>query len=120
VVKQGYVAAGGGASLLYPAVYAARNGTATMVYTITSPTLNPSAAFTVLGRPGIQVVAQGSGPHLSFSDAPPFNSPRWGDYSWAAPDPESGQIWMATEYIPPTSEWDGFDNWGTYVFAVKG
>ena len=120
VVKQGYVAAGGGASLLYPAVYAARNGTATMVYTITSPTLNPSAAFTVLGRPGIEVVAQGSGPHLSFSDAPPFNSPRWGDYSWAAPDPESGQIWMATEYIPPKSEWDGFDNWGTYVFAVNG
>jgi hypothetical protein len=27
---------------------------------------------------------------------------------------------VATEYIPPTSEWDPFDNWGTYVFAVKG
>ncbi len=120
VIKQGYVAASGGASLLYPAVYAARNGTATMVYTITSPTLNPSAAFSVLGRPGIEVVGLGSGPHFSFSDAPPFNSPRWGDYSWAAPDPESSQIWMATEYIPPTSEWDGFDNWGTYIFAVKG
>ena len=120
VIKQGYVAAGGGASLLYPAVYAARNGTATMVYTITSPTLNPSAAFSVLGKRGIEVVGLGSGPHFSFSDAPPFNSPRWGDYSWAAPDPESSQIWMATEYIPPTSEWDGFDNWGTYVFAVKG
>ncbi|MGH3208827.1 MAG: hypothetical protein ACRDNO_13805 [Trebonia sp.] len=119
VTRQGYVAAGSGASLLYPAVYAARNGTATMVYTITSPTLNPSAAFSVLGRPGIEVVALGSGAHLSFSDAPPFNSPRWGDYSWAAPDPESSQIWMATEYIPPTSEWDGFDNWGTYIFAVN-
>ena len=120
VIRQGYVAASGNASLLYPAVYAARNGTATMVYTITSPTLNPSAAFSVLGRPGIEIVGLGSGPHFSFSDAPPFNSPRWGDYSWAAPDPESSQIWMATEYIPPTSEWDGFDNWGTYVFAVKG
>jgi hypothetical protein len=120
VIRQGYVAASGNASLLYPAVYAARNGTATMVYTITSPTLNPSAAFSVLGRPGIEIVGPGSGPHFSFSDAPPFNSPRWGDYSWAAPDPESSQIWMATEYIPPTSEWDGFDNWGTYIFAVKG
>ena len=119
VIRQGYVAAGGGASLLYPAVFAARNGTVTMVYTITSPTLNPSAAFSVLGRPGIEIVAQGSGPHFSFADAPPFNSPRWGDYSWAGPDPESGQIWMATEYIPPTSEWDGFDNWGTYIFAVN-
>jgi hypothetical protein len=120
VIRQGYVAASGNASLLYPAVYAARNGTATMVYTITSPTLNPSAAFSVLGRPGIEIVGLGSGPHFSFADAPPFNSPRWGDYSWAAPDPESSQIWMATEYIPPTSEWDGFDNWGTYIFAVKG
>ena len=120
VIKQGYVAASGNASLLYPAVYAARNGTATMVYTITSPTLNPSAAFSVLGRPGIEIVGLGSGPHFSFADAPPFNSPRWGDYSWAAPDPESGQIWMATEYIPPTSEWDGSDNWGTYIFAVNG
>ena len=119
VVNQGYVAAGGGASLLYPAVYATPRGSATMVYTITSPTLNPSAAFSVLGRPGIQVVGAGSGPHLSFSDAPPFNSPRWGDYSWAAPDPESGSIWMATEYIPPPSEWDGFDNWGTFIFAVN-
>ena len=119
VVRQGFVAAGGGASLLYPAVYAGRNGTATMVYTITSPTLNPSAAFSVLGRPGIEIVGQGSGPHWSFADAPPFNSPRWGDYSWAGPDPESGDIWMATEYIPPTSEWDGFDNWGTYIFAVN-
>src|ERR1700744_2486273 len=94
VIKQGYVAASGDASLLYPAVYAARNGTATMVYTITSPTLNPSAAFSVLGRAGIEIVGVGSGPHFSFADAPPFNSPRWGDYSWAAPDPESGQIWM--------------------------
>jgi len=118
VVNQGYLAAAGGASLLYPAVYA-NSRAATMVYTITSPTLNPSAAFSVLGSPGIQVVGAGSGPHLSFADAPPFNSPRWGDYSFAAPDPESGNIWMATEYIPPASEWDGFDNWGTYIFAVK-
>ncbi|MGH3265648.1 MAG: hypothetical protein ACRDNS_27060 [Trebonia sp.] len=119
VIRQGYVAAGGGASLLYPAVYAARNGKATMVYTITSPTLNPSAAFSQLGRPGIQIVAPGSGAHLSFSDAPPYDSARWGDYSWATSDPESGQIWMATEYIPPASEWGGSDNWGTYVFSVR-
>jgi hypothetical protein len=120
IVRQGYVAARGGASLLYPAVYPTCECAATMVYTITSPTLNPSAAFSVLGRPGIHIVGAGSGPHLSFSDAPPYSTPRWGDYSWAGPDPESGQIWMATEYIPPTSEWNGSDNWGTYVFAVKG
>src|SRR5262249_12850165 len=44
VVSQGYVAARG-ASLLYPAVYASPFGPVTMVYTITSRTINPSAAF---------------------------------------------------------------------------
>jgi hypothetical protein len=27
---------------------------------------------------------------------------------------------MATEYIPPVTEWDGYDNWGTYVFETAG
>ena len=119
VVAQGYVAAKG-ASLLYPAVYTPPSGRPTMVYTITGGTINPSAAFSVLGSPGIEVVGAGSGPHWSFADAPPFNTPRWGDYSWAGPDPETGDVWMATEYIPPAAEWDGYDNWGTYVFTVSG
>lgn len=122
VINQGFVAAGDNASLLYPAVQASHGGKATMVFTITSPTINPSAAFTQIGigRPDITIVGQGSGPHLSFADAPPFNSPRWGDYSFTGADPLTGDIFVATEYIPPTSEWDPFDNWGTYVFAVKG
>jgi hypothetical protein len=119
VINQGFVAASGSASLLYPAVQSSPGDTPAMVFTITSPTVNPSAAFTAIGRPGITIVGPGSGPHTSFADAPPFNSPRWGDYSWATTDPESGDIFMATEYIPPTSEWDGFDNWGTFVFSVK-
>lgn len=117
MIKQGHVAAKN-ASLLYPAVYAPQRGPATMVYSITSPQINPSAADSVLGRPGITIVGTGSGPHWSFSDAAPFFQPRWGDYSWAGPDPQSGQIWMASEYTPPVSEWDGYDNWGSYVFAV--
>jgi len=115
VIRQGYVAASGNASLLYPAVYAARNGTATMVYTITSPTLNPSAAFSRARPAGNR--DRGAwlrSALLVLRRAAVQPAPRWGDYSWAAPDPESSQIWMATEYIPPTSEWDGFDNWGTY------
>jgi hypothetical protein len=118
VINQGFVAASGNASLLYPAVQPAGNKTA-MVFTITSPTVNPSAAFSVLGSPGITIVGAGSGPHTSFSDSPPFNSPRWGDYSFATTDPKTGNIFMATEYIPPTAEWDGFDNWGTFVFSVR-
>ncbi len=119
VINQGFTAAGGGASLLYPAVQASPGGKATMVFTITSPTVNPSAAFTEIGKPGITIVGAGSGPHTSFADAPPFNSPRWGDYSWAGTDPETGNIFMATEYVPPAAEYDGFDNWGTFVFEVK-
>ena len=120
VVNQGFVAASGSASLLYPAVQDSPGGKASMVFTITSPTVNPSAAFTTIGKPGITIVGQGSGPHTSFADAPPFNSPRWGDYSWATTDPETGNVFMATEYIPPTAEYDGFDNWGTFVFEVQG
>jgi len=118
VINQGFVAASGNASLLYPAVQPADNQVG-MVFTITSPTVNPSAAFTVLGKPAITIVGAGSGPHTSFADAPPFNSPRWGDYSWATTDPKTGNIFMATEYIPPTAEWDGFDNWGTFIFDIK-
>lgn len=119
MIDQGFVAASGSASLLYPAVQSWPGDSAAMVFTITSPTVNPSAAFTAIGSPGITIVGPGSGPHTSFADAPPFNSPRWGDYSWATTDPVSGNIFMATEYIPPTSEWDGYDNWGTFVFSIK-
>jgi hypothetical protein len=67
-------------------------------------TINPSAAYTRLGSGRITTVAAGTGPHLSFSDAPPFNSPRWGDYSFAQPDPDGYGVWLATEYTrrPPT------------------
>jgi hypothetical protein len=119
VTKQGFVAASGSASLLYPAIQATQGGKAVMVFTITSPTVNPSAAFTLIGKPAITIVGAGAGPHTSFADAPPFNSPRWGDYSWAATDPQTGDIFMATEYIPPAAEADGFDNWGTFVFGIK-
>ena len=119
VINQGFVAARGNASLLYPAVQPTRDNRMAMDFTITSPTINPSAAFTVLGKPAITIVGAGSGPHTSFSDAPPFNSPRWGDYTWATTDPVTGNAFFATEYIPPASEYDPFDNWGTFVWEVK-
>ena len=64
-------------------------------------------------------MAAGAGPHLSFSDAPPYNTARWGDYSFAQPDPDGYGIWLATEYIPPAADQDPYDNWGTYVFEVN-
>jgi hypothetical protein len=119
VTSQGYVATSG-AYLLYPAVLAPRFGRPAMVFTVTSQHINPAAAFTTLGSRFIGLVAQGAGPHESFSDAPPFNQARWGDYSFAAADPNGRGIWLATEYIPPTRYQNGFDNWGTYVFEVPG
>lgn len=119
IASQGYVAAKG-AYLLYPAVLAPRFGPAAMVFTVTSSTINPSAAFTTLGSNTIRIVAAGAGPHVSFSDAPPFNSARWGDYSFAVPAPDGRGIWLATEYIPPTAFQDPQDNWGTQVFEVDG
>jgi hypothetical protein len=119
VAQQGYVTAKK-ANLLYPAIGAQQFGSPKMVFTITSPTINPSAAYTTLGSGRITTVAAGAGAHLSFADAPPFNSARWGDYSFAQPDPDGSGVWMATEYIPPAASQDPLDNWGTYVFKVKG
>jgi len=46
--------------------------------------------------------------------------PRWGDYSFAAADPDGSGIWLATEYIPPAAFQAVDDNWGTFVFEVPG
>src|ERR1017187_9654136 len=86
VISQGYVTAKG-ANLLYPAIGAPQFGPPAMVFTITSPTINPSAAFTTLEPRQIAPVTAGTGAPLSFSAAPPFNEPRWGDSSFAQPDP---------------------------------
>jgi len=119
VVRQGYVIAEG-ADLLYPAIQPQPSGPGEMVFTITSATINPSPAYTRVGSGRITTVASGAGAHLSFTDAPPFNQPRWGDYSFVAADPAGTGIWLATEYIPPAADQDPFDNWGTYVFEATG
>ncbi len=119
IVSQGYVAAKG-AYLLYPAMLTPRFGPAAMVFTVTSAAINPSAAVTTLGSHAITVVAAGAAPHQSFSDAPPFNQARWGDYSFAVPDPDGSGIWLATEYIPPAAFQAVDDNWGTEVIEVSG
>ena len=121
IMKQGYVSSNG-AYLLYPAIYPTNSGNV-MTFTITSPTLNPSAAYSITGGNGaftnIAIADQGVGPHLSFADSPPFNSSRWGDYSAATLDPNGSTIWMATEWIPQVTQPGApFDNWGTAVFSI--
>ena len=117
IARQGYVTARG-AHLLYPAVGAPQFGSPVVVFTITSKTINPSAAYTLLGSNRIRTVATGTDPHKSFSDVQ-FDEARWGDYSFAQVDPSGLGIWLATEYIPPAADQDPLDNWGTYVFKVN-
>ena len=118
IANQGYVAARG-AYLLYPAMDA-RAGVAGMTFTVTSATVNPAIAFTTLGSRFVTELVPGASPHQSFSDSPPFNSPRWGDYSFAVPDPDGPGMWFATEYIPPKADQAVDDNWGTFVFELNG
>jgi hypothetical protein len=124
ITRQGYVAVAG-AYLLYPAILHTPNGTTAMAFTITSPTLNPSAAYVVrkslsFAFGPVLTVATGSAPHVSFSDFF-FGRPRWGDYSAEELDPNGQDIWSATEYIgPPPGGTDTVDNWGTRVWDVTG
>lgn len=119
VVNQGYVAASG-TYLLYPVIAKSQHGSPTVGFSLTSPAINPSSGFSTAGSDSITIVAAGAGPHLSFSDAPPFNRARWGDYSAASVLPDDSGIWFAEEYIPPVSDQADRDNWGTSVFETSG
>ena len=105
--------------LLYPAIQADSSGNAAMVFTITGPTLYPSAAYALLtsGQTtfgDVQIAAPGTGPYSP-------SSTRWGDYSWAVLAPDQNSFWLATEYIPPIASQtpDGLQNWGTCVMQVS-
>jgi hypothetical protein len=123
IEAQGYVAVAG-SYLLYPAIYHTNDGTTSLVFTITSPTLNPSAAYAVMKSgatrfSSVKISALGADAHLSFA-FPLFAQSRWGDYSAAALDQSGNNIWLATEYIPPLANQAPFDNWGTSIFEVAG
>jgi hypothetical protein len=123
IVKQGTIASSGN-YLLYPAIQAGPDNTAVVVYTFTGPNAFPSAAYSVL-REGqsafgdVRIAAAGTGPYAQTAANP---ATRWGDYSYAALDPDFNGYWLATEYIPPVSSQttDGARNWGTRVFQVDG
>lgn len=124
VTDQGYVGAAG-TYLLYPTVARGTKGIV-MDFSLTSPTLNPSAGYAYSQGNGtahfgaIGITGEGSAPHNSYSDVL-YARPRWGDYSVAAVDPNSGDVWSADEYIPPANQGgaDKVDNWGTRVWDVS-
>jgi hypothetical protein len=123
VSKQGYVGVAG-AYLLYPAILHTQEGTTAMVFTYTSETFNPSAAYTVWpsfasGFGPVHSAAVGVTSHISFSDLL-FARARWGDYSAGTIDPNFQDLWFATEYIGAAANSNVIDNWGTRVFAMAG
>jgi hypothetical protein len=117
IVRQGYIDAAG-QYVLYPAVQPDAAGNAASVFTLTGSNRFPSAAFATLkagassfGPP--VVAAAGAGPYSK-------KATRWGDYSFAVPDPGTDAAWLATEYVPPRSSQttSRFRNWGTRVIEV--
>ncbi len=114
IAAQGYVAAAG-KYLIYPAIVHSASGSTGIVFTLTSPSINPSAAYAFAASgtafDGVKIAALGISPSTDgFS--------RWGDYSWATLDPNGTDLWMATEYIPPVSSQNPITNFGTRIFDV--
>jgi hypothetical protein len=100
--------------LIYPAIVHSASGSTGIVFTLTSGSINPSAAY-VFARSGTAF----GGVHIAARGASPSTdgATRWGDYSFATLDPNGTDLWMATEYVPPGFQ-DPITNFGTRVFDV--
>ena len=107
LVTNGYLAVDQN-NVTYPAIAVTPDGKGVMAFTLVGRDFFPSAAFASFdaGGPGaVQVAALGAGPADGFSGTQVFNfpnppRPRWGDYGMAVFD--SGNIWLASEYIGQT------------------
>lgn len=124
VSGQGYVAAGGGTSLMYPAIGLLPGGSGVMTFSVSGPTYYPGQAFmrfTGTGPKGtVNLDKSGSAPEDGFTcyTAAGFGPAcRWGDYSAASSD-GAGNLVMATEIIPDTAR-NTVANWGTYVAVSR-
>jgi hypothetical protein len=122
VANQGYVAANQN-YVLFPAIGVNAASKGVISFTLVGPDFFPSAAFATLdvasGAGDIQIAAAGALPDDGFSGYTAFGGARvgrWGDYAAAVAD-ESGNIWVATEYIPNAPRTVNA-NWGTFVTRV--
>ncbi len=124
VTRQGYVAAGSGTSLMYPAIGLDAAGEGVMTFSLSGPAYFPSAAFMRFAGTSpsgpIHITGRGTAPEDGFTCyAQAGNGPacRWGDYSAASSD-GAGHIVMGDEMIPNTAR-AIYANWGTYVSVVS-
>lgn len=122
---QGYIAVNRN-NVIFPSIGVNADGAGVMVFTLTGSDYYPSAAVVHLASSGqttsgVQVVQPGTKPDDGFTGYPAYGGNgvgRWGDYSAAVAD-ASGDVWVATEYIPGTFGYPPFlANWGTYVASV--
>jgi hypothetical protein len=113
IAAQGYVASAGN-YLIYPAIVHSASGSTGIVFTLTSGSINPSAAYVFAGSGtafgGVHIAAHGASPSTDGAS-------RWGDYSWATLDPNGTDLWMATEYVPPGFQ-NPITNFGTRIFDL--
>jgi hypothetical protein len=123
VAKQGYVAAQGTTSIMYPAVALSRGGLGAIALSFSGPNNFPSAGFVLFDNANvggaIHVAGAGVAPEDGFTGYPPFGDgvARWGDYSSAVVSP-GGRIWSAAEYIPDRTRLK-FANWGSRIYRPR-
>lgn len=103
MTNQGYVSANG-EEVLFPSIGMNAAGQGAMSFTLVGPDYTPSAAYAPLdasnGAGEVKILAPGAGLVDSIDGyVKGTGVDRFGDYSAAVSD-ESGNIWLATEYIP--------------------
>ena len=118
LLRQGYVAAPGQQSVMFPSIAVGGDGRPLLVASMSGPDYYPSVGLQPPRRVAfgpLHVAGAGVAPNDSFGGYEPYGEPdvaRWGDYSAALTSPD-GSVWAAAEYIPgPRST---LENWGTYL-----
>jgi hypothetical protein len=133
--KSGYVGLKNN-DVTYPAIGVTSSGKVVMAATVSGADHYPSAAYIVLndGKATVTVASEGVGPQDGFSgtDSLGGGRTRWGDYGALAMD--GNTIWMASESIEQTCNFDQFltgaigscggtrtvlANWGTRISKVN-
>lgn len=118
IAKQGYLAAND-ANLMYPSIGVDPLGQGVISFSLSGPDNYPSTGYVRIslehGLGALHVAGVGTAPDDGFTVYLFGGAGRWGDYSAAVYDPNSGQIAIAAEYIPGGSERTFYANWGTFV-----
>ncbi len=123
IQRQGYIAVAND-SVIFPSVAASPSGSGIMTFTLVGPDYYPSVAYVKLNptsaASNVHVARDGAFPEDGFSGYQAYGgngTARWGDYSAAFYDRDSGRVWIASEYIPNTQR-TPLANWGTFIGAV--